>query len=420
MRCGIHYFTENRYLQVRINMGRMTSKIIDRYLLKEILVPAGIGMGIFTFIFLVSKLFRVMEMVVDNGIPLGYAIELFLCLIPAFLVFVLPMALLLGILMALARLSADNEIIALKTSGVGLYRLSPPVIFLSVITFLFTSFLVFYAVPWGSKNFHETLFRLAGTKAKLDVKERIFNATFGDLVIYVNKVSQGGKGLEGVMIHDERDPQMNSTIVARRGYLSSNPQAQKLVLHLFDGSIHSQEAKEETYRTINFNAYQFTIFLQEEIEKVRQKAKVRMLEKEMSVADLRNKIKGMKEEGKNIRPQLVELHFKFAIPFGAFIFGLVGLPLGVQRTQSGRSWGFVLSFFIFLLYYVLYCQGKNLGASGVISPPLAAWFPNITLGALGIYLLVKTARESPLRVLTFGDKAIEFLREQWKKFSREM
>lgn len=398
----------------------MISKIVDRYLLKEILVPAGIGLGIFTFIFLVSKLFRVMEMVVDKGVPIGYAIELFLCLIPAFLVFVVPMAFLLGILAALARLSADNEIIALKASGVGLYRFSPPVILLSVITFLLTSFLVFYAVPWGSKNFQETLFRLAGTKAKLDVQERIFNATFGDLVIYVNKVSQDGKALEGIMIYDERDPQMNSTIVARKGYLVPDPEAQKLVLHLFDGSIHVQEEQDETYRTINFNAYQFTVFLKEEIDKARKKAHVRMLEKEMSIGDLREKIKRKRERGQNVRPQLVELHWKFAIPFGVFIFGLVGLPLGVQRTQSGRSWGFVLCAFVFLLYYVLYCVGKNLGVSGIISPSLAAWFPNIILGGLGVYLLVKTARESPLRILTWGDKGMEFLREKWQKFFREM
>lgn len=398
----------------------MISKIVDRYLLKEILVPAGIGLGIFTFIFLVSKLFRVMEMVVDKGVPIVYAIELFSCLVPAFLVFVVPMAFLLGILAALARLSADNEIIALKASGVGLYRFSPPVILLSVITFLVTSFLVFYAVPWGSKNFQETLFRLAGTKAKLDVQERIFNATFGDLVIYVNKVSQEGKALEGVMIYDERDPQMNSTIVARKGYLVPDPDAQKLVLHLFDGSIHVQEEQEETYRTINFNAYQFTVFLKEEIEKARKKARVRMLEKEMSIGDLREKIKKKRKRGENVRPQLVELHWKFAIPFGVFIFGLVGLPLGVQRTQSGRSWGFVLCAFVFLLYYVLYCVGKNLGVSGIISPSLAAWFPNIILGGLGVYLLVKTARESPLRILTWGDKGMEFLRKKWKKFSGEI
>jgi lipopolysaccharide export system permease protein len=395
-------------------------KIIDLYILKEILTPAGIGMGIFTFIFLVSKLFRITEMVVDKGIPFWYAIKLFLCLIPAFLVFVTPMALLLGILTALARLSADNEIIAFKTSGVGLYRLSPPVIFLSIVTFLFTSFLVFYAVPWGSKNFRETFFQLAGTTTKLDVEERIFNSTFGDLVIYVNKVSPGERVLEGIMIYDERDPQTNSTIIARRGYLTTDPKAQKLMLHLFDGSIHSEEAQGETYRTINFNTYQFTISLKEEMEKERKRSKVRMLEKEMSINDLRNKIKGMKERGENIRPQLVELQFKFAIPFGALIFGLVGLPLGVQRTQSGKSWGFVLCAFVFLFYYVLYCLGKDLGVSGIISPFMAAWVPNILFGALGIYLMVKTARESPLWILSWIDKGLEFLKEQWKRFSREM
>ncbi len=395
-------------------------KIIDLYILKEIIVPTGIGIGIFTFIFLVSKLFRITEMVVDKGIPLIYAIKLFLCLIPAFLVFIAPMSLLLGILTALTRLSADNEITALKTSGVGLYRLSPPVIFLSVITFLFTAFLVFYAVPWGSKSFRETLFEVAGTMGKLDVKERIFNSPFGDLVIYVNKVSPGEKLLEGIMIYDERDPQINSAIIARRGYLSPDPKSQKLVLHLFDGSIHSQEVQGEIYRTINFNAYQFVIFLKEEMAKERKRARVKILEKEMSIGDLREKIKMMEEEGKNVRPQLVELHFKFALPFGALIFGLLGLPLGVQRTQSGKSWGFVLCAVVFLLYYVLYCLGKNLGVTGIISPPLAAWFPNILFGALGAYLFVKTARESPLRIISWADKEMKFLREQWKRFFREM
>jgi lipopolysaccharide export system permease protein len=395
-------------------------KIIDLYIFKEILVPTGIGMGIFTFIFLVSKLFRITEMVVDKGIPVGYAIQLFLCLIPSFLVFVAPMSLLLGILTALARLSADNEIIALKTSGVGLYRLSPPVIFLSVIIFLFTSFLVFYAVPWGSKNFRESLFRLAGTTGKLDVKEGVFNFPFDNLVIYVNKVSPGEKLLEGIMIDDERDPQINNTIIASKGYFMPDPKAQKLVMHLFDGSIHYQEAKEKTYRTINFNTYQFTIFLKDEIEKERKRARVNMLEKEMSINDLRNKINDKKSRGENILPQLVELHFKFAIPFGALIFGLVGLPLGVQRTQSGRSWGFVLCAVVFLLYYVLYCLGKDFGSSGIIPPPLAAWVPNIIFGAVGIYLLVKTARESPLQILSWVDKGMEFLRERWKRFFREM
>ena len=192
-------------------------RIIDRYILKDTLMLTGIGVGVFTFVFFVSKLFRVTEMIVDKGIPFVYAMILLACLIPAFLVFVVPMAFLMGVLLSLGRMSADNEIIALKTSGVGLYRLSPPVIFLSLLTFLFTSFLVLYAVPWGSMSFRETLFKLAEIKAKVDIKERVFNAPFGDLVIYVDKLSQRGRILEGIMIYDETDPEVNNTILAHKG-----------------------------------------------------------------------------------------------------------------------------------------------------------------------------------------------------------
>ena len=90
-----------------------------------------------------------------------------------------------------------------------------------------------------------------------------------------------------------------------------------------------------------------------------------------------------REQGENVRPQLVELHFKFAIPFGALIFGLVGLPLGVQRTQSGRSWGFILCAVIFLLYYVFYCLGKDLGVSGDYIPLLGGMVPQHPLRQFG-------------------------------------
>jgi len=395
-------------------------RIIDRYILKEILVPAGIGTAVFVFVFMVSKLFRVTEMVVDQAVPLGYALKLFFCLIPALLVFVVPMAFLLGVLLALARLSADSEIIALKASGVGLYRLSPPVAFVAVVTCLLTSFLVLHAVPWGSATFRDTLIKLAETKAKLNIQERIFNDMFTHIVIYVDRVSNRGQSMEGVMIYDERDPEANHTIVARRGYLTRDIEAQKVVLNLFDGSIHSLEAGGDTYRTINFNTYQFAISLREELQQARKERGMRMLEKEMSVRDLRNRIKRLAREGRDIRPQMVELHFKFAIPFAALVFGLVGIPLGAQSTQSGRSWGFILSLFVLLLYYILYCLGKNLASVGLVPPALAAWSPNVLFGALGIYLFFKAAQESPLRILLWGERGLQFLKRRWKRWTDDV
>jgi lipopolysaccharide export system permease protein len=395
-------------------------KIIYFYIFKEISLPSVIGIGVLSSVFLVGRLFQTIEKILDQGIPFLFALELFLSLIPALMVFVVPISFFLGVLVALGRLSADNEIIALKASGIGLYRLSYPVMFFSLLTFLLTSFLMFYGVPWGSKNFRETLFKLAETKANVDIKEQVFNDTFGDLVIYVNNISQKGTFLEGVMIYDERDPEVNNTIFARQGYLISDPQAKKVILQLFNGSIHVNEAKKETYRIINFNTYQLNISLTEELEKAQKKRGIKMKDREMSIKELRNKIKTLKGEGENAGPELTELHFKFAIPFAALIFGLIGIPLGAQRTRSGRSWGFVLCIFMLLLYYILYCVGKNLETSGVISPVLAAWLPNLIFTILGIYLLTKEARESPPWIMVWGDKGMKFLRERWRRFSREV
>jgi lipopolysaccharide export system permease protein len=394
----------------------MALRIIDRYMFKEIVVPTCLGMAVFVFVFMVSKLFRVTEMVVDQGVPLGYALKLFLCLVPAILIFVVPMAFLLGVLLALARLSGDSEVVALKASGISFYRLSPSVALLAALTCVTTAFLVFCGVPWGSKNFRETLLHLAETKAKIEVRERVFNDQFGDLVIYVDKRTGQGNIYEGVMVYDEREEDTRSVIFARTGNLVSDPDNQRVVFYLSDGSIHSQDAGQEVYRTIEFATYRLTVDLKKELAKVRRRGGMRMLEKEMSISDLRRKINRRRSQGATIRPQLVELHFKFAIPFAALVFGLVGMPLGLQRSQSGRSWGFVLSLCVLLLYYVLYTVGKNLATYGVMSPVLAAWSPNILFGALGLYLFVKTANESPLRLLVWMDQILRRVRKRWGRF----
>ena len=394
--------------------------IIHRYLLKEVLIPSLLGTGVFIFVFMVSKLFRITDMVLAQGVPVVYALKLFLCLTPAFLVFVIPMAFLLGVLVALARLSVDHEILALKTSGVSLYRLSIPVAFLGVVTCLLTAFLVFYGVPWGSKTFRETLIGLAEKATTVTIQEHTFNRIFGGLVIYVDKISGQGKSFQGIMIHDERDAEATHTITAKKGHFIPEPTNQRVILCLFDGTIHSKDHKGAAYRTIDFDGYQFIISMREEMDKVRNRGGMRLMEKEMSIKDLREKITRLRAKGENVRPQLVELHFKFAIPLAALIFALVGVPLGIQRTDSGTSWGFILSLAIILLYYILFCLGKDLATYGVVSPLLGGWAPNIVFGVLGIYLFRKAAQESPVGLLVWGQQRLHRAKKHWKRFFREM
>ena len=110
---------------------------------------------------------------------------------------------LIAVLITFVRLSSDNEIVAFKASGVSLYQLTPPILFLSVMAYLLTTFLVIYALPWGNNRFKYVLYDIAKTKAYTALKERAFNDSFDGIVIYVDKTPLRGKKLERIFIHSE-------------------------------------------------------------------------------------------------------------------------------------------------------------------------------------------------------------------------
>jgi len=380
--------------------------IIDRYVAKEILRYLLTGIGVFTFAFMTGKIFRVTEMALDRGIPVYYVAKFLLLLTPSFLVFVIPMAVLLGVLLALSRMSADKEVLALKTSGVGIHRFLRPVIIVSLGATLITTWLTLYGVPWSIRAFREGLFEAASKAIKPRVREKVFHKLIPGVVIYVDEI-QGGR-LKGVMLYDERDPEQRNLILAQEGRLVTDRTSGRISLVLQGGEIHQQG--KDIYRVAHFGNYVLNLSCKEMLEEARQKSRVRLLEKEMSVGELKAKIARKLREGKNVRPQLVELHFKFAIPFAALVLGFLGLPLGTYHTRSGRSFGFVLSLLVILLYYVLYCFGKALATAGAIPPWTGAWLPNFTLGAFGWYLYGKALREAPILPLELVERGFEALR----------
>ena len=124
-------------------------RIINRYILREILVPFGLGLAVFTLILLIARILKLVEMVVNRGVPLLEVLKLFSYILPAFLEVTVPMALLLAVIVAFGRLSSDSEIVALKTSGVSLYQLMRPVALFAVVVYLVALALSLYARPVG-------------------------------------------------------------------------------------------------------------------------------------------------------------------------------------------------------------------------------------------------------------------------------
>jgi lipopolysaccharide export system permease protein len=380
------------------------------YILKEILPIFFIGLIIFTVILLMDKILKLIELIVTRGVNVSQILMLLLFISPSFLIFTIPMAVLLAILLAFGRLSSDSEITALKASGMSLYQLFLPVSIFSICAYLLTTLLVFYGLPWGNRGFKATLYMIAQSKADIEIKERVFNDTFDGLVVYVDKVPIQGKRMEGILIYDERDQGKLITIFAREGILASNPKSQEIILRLLSGDIHRIEHQTNIYQKVKFDTYDLKLELANTFTTIGKKLK----DKEMSIDDIKEKMDEMRKKGEDTTPLKVELHKRYAFPFACVVFSLIGVPLGIQPRRSGRSYGFIFSILIILAYYICLTASEILAVRHTIPTFLAGWAPNFLFGGLGIYLLIKAAKESPFKPSIWLNKAIDVTQQKWK------
>ena len=386
------------------------------YILKEILPVFFIGLMVFTIILLMDKILKLIELIVTRGGSIKNVLMLITFISPSFLIFTIPTALLLGTLITFGRLSGDSEITAFKASGTSLYQLFLPVSVFSVLACLLTGLLVYYGLPWGNRGFKATLYLLATTKADIEIKERVFNDLFDGLVVYVDKVPIQGKRMEGILIYDERDKSKLNTIFAREGFIVNNPKAQEVILSLRKGDIHRYDPQANLFQKVQFDSYDLKLELAKAFALISNKLR----DYELSIDELKEKIDTQDQRREDVTHQKIELHKRYAIPFVCIVFGLIGVPLGIQPRRSGKSYGFVFSILILLAYYISLIFFEGLATRKAVPAFWAGWAPNFIFGALGIYLLVKAAKESPFKPAVWLMEGLDFIQRQWKKVSEDV
>lgn len=379
-------------------------RIIPRYIFREIASTFALCLLVFTFVLLLGKMAELIELIFSKGVPLLQVLQLLSFILPPFLVVTIPVSLAVSCTMAFSRLSTDGEILALKASGVSLYRLLIPVGLFSAMTAALTFCLITFVQPWGNAAFKAAVFQFLQTQSHLELKERIFNDTFKGLVIYVNRIPMGAPTLKGIMIADSRNLEAPETIFAAEGALSSSPGTSSLTLKLKDGAIHRLYPKKNRYQLLKFSRYDFSLGLQESLG---GKGKGSRRAKEMTFSELRARLDSLKGKSPEAYPLLTELHKKFTTPYACLMLGLIGAPLGIRNQRSGRSGGFALSAALLLFYYLLSLAGEGLAEKGSLPPLLALWGPNFLWTLGGGYLIYRVGRENSL----FSDR----LRRSWEE-----
>ncbi len=365
-------------------------KLIDRYILREMVVPFLLGLAIFTSILLIIRILKLVELVVNRGVPLGQMLLVFSYILPAFLELTVPMALLLAILVAFGRMSSDSEIVALRAAGVSLFRLLAPVAVFAGGIALLTLWLSLTARPWGNSHLRTGLYEIVKTRAVAGIKPKVFNDEFKDLVIYVDHVQPASDLLEGVLIADTRDSAMRNTVYAENGRLVTNESRHTLTLRLQNGGIYST-GRGEGFQVTRFSTYDITLDLNAALAQLRNREKDAS---EMTTDELRAAILAKQAAGEPAYAERVEAARKYAIPFACLVFAALGVPLGIQPTRSVHSRGFSLSLVLIFLYYLLLTFGQNLGERGALPPLIAVWLPNAVLAGVAAVLLSRAARES--------------------------
>jgi lipopolysaccharide export system permease protein len=378
---------------------------LTRYLIAEILPPFLFGLLVFTFILLVARMVKLIELVVTRGVSLVQTAKLFSLILPTFLELTVPMAFLLAILLGLGRLSSDQELLAMKASGISPGQILGPIGAVAVIIAIITLLLTMLARPAANLAIKKELYNIAKTRVGTALKEKVFNDDFPNILIYVEEIIPPGNTAQGVLIVDKRDRIREDIILGKVALITTDEETNTLGLKLFDGSIYERERNRAGFSQTRFNIYDFKLDLDELISPVKRKEAG---PKELSLHDLLGVIREKRHQGAETIPERMEFHQRISFAFVPFVFCLLGVSLTLlpRSARANRSWGFMLCLFWLLTYYAFLSLGKALGDKGVLHPIPALWLPNIVVGGVAAHFYRKACLESPLRLQTAIDSAL--------------
>ncbi|MFZ3201156.1 MAG: LptF/LptG family permease [Candidatus Acidiferrales bacterium] len=353
-------------------------RLLDRYIGNEMASHAALGLAVFTFVFFVPQLVHLMDLVVHHSGGAATVALLFLCTLPPVLIFTIPMAVLVGVLIGLGRLSGDSEIVALNAAGVSLRRLLFPIGVVAFLGALATLLITFWLSPASLRTLRRLEARILSSQAPYAVEPRVFDDRFPHLVLYVQDVEAAATRWTGVFLASSGGSEGSAITVARDALIVTGPDSREMDIHLGSGSTHAYDPKYPSrYSVTTFGDTDIPVDFSQAAS-IATSAK--LSEAEKSIPAL------LDDNGPGWRDARVEFQNRLAFPAACLVFALLGVPVGVQPRRGGRASGVILTLVLIGCYYFLWVTGDHLALQGSLPPWAGVWIANFAALIVGVLL----------------------------------
>ncbi len=432
-------------------------KILNRYILQEHIPPFIFAVFLITFLLVLELIPRIVEMVIDKDLSVWIVLELIFLNLAWMVALSVPMAVLVATLLTFGRLTADSEIVAIKTSGVNLLRILIPLM-------IAAGLLTYVMIQFSDKVLPELNHRsrlltgdIRAMRPTLSFRPGVFITDISGYIILINEIDHSTSEVQGVRITETKNPSAPRIIVAKSGLMKFIDNGQTVQFTLYDGEIHMLDAKQPAnYQKVDFTEQVINIggvgselkrsessfrgdremniaMMNETVKKAKESMipfrqritnsltlkidglfgdtlvlgkdtpqttiealKILDIDTKGTLRKLRREADQLREQQKIINKYQIEIYKKYSIPAAAFAFVLIGAPLGILSRKGGMGVAVSFSLVIFTIYWAFLIGGEDLSDRGMLSPFWGMWSANVLLGIIGLYLLVKVITEKPL------------------------
>ena len=361
-------------------------RILDRYLVREIVPPFLLALLVLTFILMIPPLMDVAENLIARGVAAPTILRIMLTLVPQSLGVTIPMAFLMGLLIGLGRLSADREAVALQACGVSLGTLLRPILAIGTVAAAATTYVLVVALPDANQSFRELTYSIVASRAQDEVKPRVFFEDFPNVVIYVRDALPDSSEWTDVFLADTRNPAQPEIFVAERGRMLMDRDERRVAILLENGTRHEVRPElPEEYEVHEFDRMAMSL----DPETVFPRVGPQRGYPELTIEELEAEAGRLEEAGLSPHGPIMWIHRKFSIPAACFVFALIGLAFGISSRKDGKLASFVIGIGVIFAYYVCMYLAEAAAKGGLVSPHMAMWLPNLALGIPGLAFVVQ-------------------------------